>query len=439
MDESTPAEISEDTMGNKPNEGQTSCGKDADPSTGDTPNKTDGSIECEDCGLTFELEEDYRTHLHQHALEDEDGPAEDCEDAAAGQVSWTVDGDGGQDVSSSGLAQVEGAGGSSAAAAKPRQLITCSVCGKSYTYQSSFRRHQRLHEIPDPDLQRRQRVDANLPTYECPDCGMSFIRKTRLLSHLRVHRSRREVLSAIPGCEQCDRSFHSVESWMAHMNSHQEKPFWCLSCAVGFLSEETLDKHLQNHSQKHSRRRKGPSQLKRLPQGRPFKCPICGKTFCHAGNLFSHKRKKHRWLLYRRDMLKGDSASAEVLGGIGIDASLPHIKEEEGTTSDMEEAPRSEENMHGNESEHPQQFEDGADPEDSDSDCGEPLHCFRAPNPSESQANQNVGDVHREHKYFEWECFDCDMGFDDMAGLRLHYIKHATGEIPMLQDDDIEA
>lgn len=273
-----------------------------------------------------------------------------------------------------------------------QSFYACFVCGKVYIYLVSFKKHLQMHE----NSSEGNISDVhNLNKYECPDCGMTFVRRTRLLSHLHQnHKSSKQVKLKAHRCDQCNKDFCSTKSWMSHVETHKERPFWCLTCAKGFRDEKMLDKHLQDHS---------------LMQ---HKCHICSKRFQTPEQLVSHYNTH--------------------------------------TEVQLEVVPGNDESPVKSESHDP--CEDAAEFGDhvtsEESDCGEPMHNIRVSKAFSSAGSDSPeskshtvkvksepqeGHTHRDHKYWEWECFDCDMGFDDLAMLHLHYIKHARGELPFQQ------
>ncbi|XP_037533167.1 zinc finger protein 43, partial [Nematolebias whitei] len=373
------------------------------------------NITCKDCGLKFTHSDSYLTHLHQHALEEEEAQLEDSWTPAADQetredrdedMSSGADED---DASSSSQTQPPEVTQDATAASTqnmPQKGYSCLVCGKVYSYLESYKKHQNLHKetfLTKANQTKPQKESASrwsesassLRKYECPDCGMSFIRRTRLISHLRGHRSRKCIQSSPLKCDQCNKSFLNVSSWTSHTELHKLRRFWCLSCARGFLDEASLDRHLQSHSLKqnvHNTDDKSSQKAKEVTSQpnfsfRTYPCRFCGKTF------------------------------------------LQSVKDETEMNANAKELQTRE-------------VTEGGDPENSEeSDCGEPMHCLKFPkhpnDPTQPPVEQDLGknelNVHREHKYWEWECIECDMGFDEMEKLHLHYIKHATGEVPIPQ------
>uniref|UniRef100_A0A1A7YNN9 C2H2-type domain-containing protein n=1 Tax=Iconisemion striatum TaxID=60296 RepID=A0A1A7YNN9_9TELE len=415
-------------------------------------------ITCKDCGLRCTDLDAYATHLHQHALEEEEAQLGDGRRSAADMdteeyLEEAMSGVAGGDDTSS-LAQMQPPESTQDLAVvlkqkKSRQGHTCQVCGKSYMYLVSYQKHLKLHDKPSPTDEasdgRHSGNDLSLRTYECPDCGMSFIRRTRLISHLRVHRSRRVLESTVPRCNQCNKSFTTVKSWTDHVELHKQKRFWCLSCALGFFDEMGLDKHLQNHSLGQNGDDKGSieptSQKVRL---KTYQCKYCPKIFRRVRSHTAHQM----WHFRRRGAKKPlkISASDTNIQNFGS-AQLTREAEEGDVGLKTEELQQVKEEPQLSEGE--SSFED-ADCEkleySEESDCGEPVHCFKLSSspgwadPCSESMRSSAGwelgkKAHREHKYREWECIECDMGFDKISELHLHYIKHATGEVPLPQHD----
>lgn len=334
-----------------------------------------------------------------------------------------------------------------------RKVYTCLVCGKMYMYLLSFQKHQRLHADVAPSV----KCEPTLRSYECPDCGMSFIRRSRLIGHLRVHRKLKKKSLT---CDQCSKAFSSMESWVAHINLHKRKPFWCLSCAKGFRDEASLDDHLQTHNQGQCNRNifhksfdastQITSIIKASIGPKPYQCTFCGMSFTYYARFVSHQEKHLKVYAKSGRMSQRRSLFAENQGVVKQESS----DEETEMVRNVEKL----EVKVKSESESSSEEPICGDSDDSeDSDCGEPVHHFKLPKLSGSPGSDPPGrsdveteqarpelldemesqetSAHREHKYWEWECIVCDMGFDEVAELHLHYVKHATGELPIPQDD----
>ncbi|XP_045900922.1 zinc finger protein 271 isoform X2 [Micropterus dolomieu] len=492
MDEAAAAAIKEDGAEKNPHNGDGASENDVGPSAEDTAhsNIEQCSFACEDCGLKFTCQDLFKTHLHQHALEEEDEQEEaqmrdyrnpsvelnsgrvDNGEHRAEDVGGDADGCGVYSSSQSNLSDlIQGVGVSTASVNNKNQKVhACLVCGKAYTYLVSFRKHQRLHENQSPPV--KSETVQNLHKYECSECGMSFIRRARLRGHLRVHMSRRSIKSKPPRCDQCNRGFSSLKSWMVHIDLHKQKPFWCLSCAKGFKEEESLDKHLQNHNLRqhtcdvcHKSFRMSiqlVNHYKTHNGAKPHQCTYCGRNFTHHGNLILHRKKHLGVYVGFSGKSLGMKTSAITLKKHRIKEKsliLTSVKEESDVDINIEGLPGKEECVETSETEKPADCGRLGDHSNSDeSDCGEPVHVFKPSKPHSSpgcdvhdesksetvlpQAGQELDKsesqetkIHREHKYWEWECCECDMGFDEVANLHWHYLKHATGELPIPQDD----
>lgn len=374
------------------------------------------SLTCQDCGLTFTHLSTYNTHLHQHSLEEEEVPTGEHGSPKVCVKEEDLD------VVESSLAEtfLNPLAGN----AGRNQGYVCKICGKAYKYVLSYRKHLSTHKNKN---QKEKSQSDHLRKYECPDCGMSFIRRTRLISHLRVHRAREAV--TIPKCDQCNKKFTSARSWLSHLQIHKERQFWCLSCSQGYLDEVSLDKHLQRHSlnsfkkKMESRRQKNRQMI--------YRCEVCGKGFPGSKEFLWHQKihTENGYGILTQEVEGDDGNNAELLGD-----------EDSEMNGDMEELPRAEEDTDLKKS---PDLNVNAETEKSDeSDCGEPVHCFKlakllswADLPAENAPDDpSEGQEPREHKYCEWECILCDSGFDEVAKLHLHYTKHATGEIPIPQE-----
>ncbi|XP_061241845.1 zinc finger and SCAN domain-containing protein 5B-like [Bos javanicus] len=103
----------------------------------------------------------------------------------------------------------------------------CSVCKKSFPYQSQLTLHQRTH--------------TGERSFQCDICAKGFIQ----LSHLRVH-----------------EQIHTGE-----------KPYSCDVCLKKFTHDSTLRAHKRTHTQE-----------------KPFRCEHCDRAFSHRGNLSVHRR-----------------------------------------------------------------------------------------------------------------------------------------------------
>ncbi|XP_042084994.1 uncharacterized protein si:ch211-261d7.6 isoform X3 [Haplochromis burtoni] len=118
MEGSASSASVEDGAENKRHADEGTPEENAGPSTEETADNKELSVECKDCGLKFAQQELYETHLHQHAVEDEETPME--EDRTAETVSERAD---------------DGESRDEDVRNTLRQGYTCVTCGKNYKYR----------------------------------------------------------------------------------------------------------------------------------------------------------------------------------------------------------------------------------------------------------------------------------------------------------------
>uniref|UniRef100_A0A3Q1JMC3 C2H2-type domain-containing protein n=1 Tax=Anabas testudineus TaxID=64144 RepID=A0A3Q1JMC3_ANATE len=248
------------------------------------------NIECKDCGLTFTHWEVFKTHLHQHALEEGEEQMRDDMDEC--DVSSSLQ------TNHSGLIQGDGII-SAPVGNKFRKVYSCLICGKVYIYLVSFRKHQQLHEAELLSSKEKSQSVQSLNKYECPDCGMTFVRRTRLLGHLQVHRAHKEFKTKPPRCDQCNKNFTSIKLSLQ-----------CIECHIIFSDHKSKERHLKSsHPAEYEqcilrnalfacyvcdRHFTNSTELmahqKAHIEKKPFKCPICGQAFNKSSELTLHKK-----------------------------------------------------------------------------------------------------------------------------------------------------
>ncbi|XP_020792853.2 zinc finger protein 135 isoform X3 [Boleophthalmus pectinirostris] len=263
-----------------------------------------------------------------------------------------------------------------------RTFYKCKLCDKLYFYLHAYKKHKNMHEL--------ERVHMNNP-FDCPVCGCAFPTQDDLISHRKLTKT----CSSNLRCDPCNKNFASALSWSGHLKLHEERPFWCFTCAKGFTDQSIYKNHMYLHKCRRysctvcNKRFLFMRQLKdhyNLHTGeKPHICTYCGKAFSHSATLYAHK-KTHHMISPFKSRLKSGWTSKQNIHRLNKDE-----KRQLQTTL---------------------QTLSKADPQ--------------------SQADHTQKSGTPGSKCWEWECCDCDMGFDEISQLHSHYIRHATGEIPML-------
>ncbi|XP_077495864.1 uncharacterized protein LOC144106794 [Amblyomma americanum] len=147
-----------------------------------------------------------------------------------------------------------------------------------------------VHPIDTKNLQRVHRSER---PHQCSYCGNSFMQKSHLVEHLRIHtglagahlwKQGKTCGDYIPGtkrqllhCHLCP--YTTVHR--THMKDHQrmhsgERPHQCSHCGKGFVQKRHLVDHLCTHTGE-----------------KPFHCQLCPIMFTRKSSLAAHMRKQH--------------------------------------------------------------------------------------------------------------------------------------------------
>ena len=161
---------------------------------------------------------------------------------------------------------------------------TCTLCGKSFTRNFTYRRHADSHVLAKPwkcdictkaftdrrYLQKHMRWHTGKNLQYCRECGRAFSDELALSKHMRVHNTNK-----VFRCERCPKVFADAQTLKRH-NQHvhdQKKTHKCELCSLSFVFKSHLEDHMMRHTGE-----------------KPHRCSICGKGFIQVGTRNRHER-----------------------------------------------------------------------------------------------------------------------------------------------------
>nr|XP_054602654.1 zinc finger protein OZF isoform X1 [Nothobranchius furzeri] len=186
--------------------------------------------------------------------------------------------------------------------------LSCPECGEQFHDKQSLQKHVRVTShsairslVNKKSVRLKQHVDSHrkvqkeLKSFCCGDCGNIFRRKSTLNDHMRVHTGHKPFV-----CELCGKRFTQKSTLSIHMIVHTgHKPFACELCGKRFTQKSSLNTHMRVHighkpfacelcGQKFSRKSTLNDHMRIHTGHKPFVCVLCGQRFNHKSGLNSH-------------------------------------------------------------------------------------------------------------------------------------------------------
>ncbi|XP_077322690.1 uncharacterized protein LOC143956349 [Lithobates pipiens] len=153
------------------------------------------------------------------------------------------------------------------------RLILSENCNKEDLGMALFSSH---HKFNSSNCEQLFRIKDNklIPVFEdkpysCSQCEKSFLRKSGLVQHQRIHTGKKPF-----PCPVCGKCFIDKSQLNRHNIVHTKaRPFPCPQCGKGFPHKGNRDKHIRVHTGE-----------------KPFVCSECDKSFTQKASLIIHQK-----------------------------------------------------------------------------------------------------------------------------------------------------
>ncbi|GMT19809.1 hypothetical protein PFISCL1PPCAC_11106, partial [Pristionchus fissidentatus] len=148
-------------------------------------------------------------------------------------------------------------------------------------------------EEPDPESEPSESNSTRMQHYSNDDLyggastsAVCAAPSTEESLRLQTRKSA-EAVAPTFNCDQCRRTFRSLQQLATHKHTHalsNDRPFECNLCDKNFSLEKHLSRHVREYD--HSKLQRRREAMKKLP----FKCDQCDRSFERDSRLQAHRR-----------------------------------------------------------------------------------------------------------------------------------------------------
>ncbi|XP_047542724.1 zinc finger protein 624-like [Vanessa atalanta] len=170
------------------------------------------------------------------------------------------------------------------------RLLSCVVCGESYSNQAVLRTHMIKHikrkfhceqcpasySSPYTLTQHKRTHEGAGQLHHCGTCGVGYATKKSLLAHKRNTMNHQQTLFECPICNRVCPNQRLLASHIQTVHS-STKDYTCTLCPARYSSRKSLVRHIGTHNKK--------------PEIKMAICHLCGSTFKGTNKLNRHLKQ----------------------------------------------------------------------------------------------------------------------------------------------------